>query len=77
MNVTIRAPCRRRKMRFSQQRDFPAKELTVPNSTPLDTVIIAVQETAGSALYGMVDVLSVTGNVWQEIKVSPFRCAPI
>jgi transcriptional regulator GlxA family with amidase domain len=41
-------------------------------------VIVAVPETAGSALYGMVDVLSVTGNVWQtltrtEPTPAPFR----
>jgi len=50
----------------------------VPDSTPLDTAIVAVPETAGSALYGMVDVLSVTGNVWQtltrtEPTPAPFR----
>ena len=39
----------------------------MPESQPLDTVIVAVPETAGSALYGMLDVLSVTGNVWQTL----------
>lgn len=34
---------------------------------PLDTCIVAVPETAGSALYGMVDVLSVTGTIWQTL----------
>ncbi|MGE0450633.1 MAG: GlxA family transcriptional regulator [Vicinamibacterales bacterium] len=34
---------------------------------PLETAIVAVPETAGSALYGMVDVLSATGNVWQTL----------
>jgi transcriptional regulator GlxA family with amidase domain len=29
--------------------------------------IVAVPETAGSALYGMVDVLSATGNVWETL----------
>jgi len=29
--------------------------------------IVAVPETAGSALYGMVDVLCATGTVWQEL----------
>src|SRR5262245_1878712 len=47
-------------------------------STPLDTVIIAIPETAGSALYGMLDVLSVTGVVWQTLTRAepmppPFR----
>ena len=41
--------------------------------TPLETVIVAVPETAGSALYGLVDVLSVTGNVWQTLT----RTAPM
>jgi transcriptional regulator GlxA family with amidase domain len=47
-------------------------------SSPLETVIVAVPETAGSALYGMLDVLSVTGAVWQTLMraapiASPFR----
>src|SRR5687768_1313744 len=75
---TIRVRRRRRKMCFCQKRGFRAKELTVPDSTPLDTVIVAVPETAGSALYGMVDLLSVTGNIWQtltrtEPMPAPFR----
>jgi transcriptional regulator GlxA family with amidase domain len=32
---------------------------------PLDALIVAVPETAGSALYGMVDVLAAAGNIWQ------------
>lgn len=45
---------------------------------PLETLIVAVPETAGSALYGMVDVLSVTGSVWQTLTRAeptppPFR----
>lgn len=34
---------------------------------PIDTVIIAVRETAGSALYGMLDVLLAAGNIWQTL----------
>jgi transcriptional regulator GlxA family with amidase domain len=30
-------------------------------------LIVAVPETAGSALYGMVDVLGATGNIWQSL----------
>src|SRR5688500_8134538 len=50
----------------------------MPDSTALETAIVAVPETAGSALYGMVDVLSVTGNVWQTLTrtapmTAPFR----
>jgi transcriptional regulator GlxA family with amidase domain len=45
---------------------------------PLETAIVAVPESAGSALYGMVDVLSATGSVWQTLtrttaKTEPFR----
>jgi transcriptional regulator GlxA family with amidase domain len=45
---------------------------------PLETMIVAVPETAGSALYGMLDVLSVTGRVWHtlmrtEAMPPPFR----
>lgn len=34
---------------------------------PVETLIVAVPETAGSALYGMVDVLSATGSVWETL----------
>lgn len=36
-------------------------------SHPLLVAILAVPESAGSALYGMVDILSVTGGIWQEL----------
>jgi len=34
---------------------------------PVDVLIVAVQETAGSALYGMLDVLLAAGNIWQTL----------
>ena len=34
---------------------------------PIDVAIVAVPETAGSALYGMLDVLLATGNIWQTL----------
>jgi transcriptional regulator GlxA family with amidase domain len=34
---------------------------------PIEVIIIAVPETAGSALYGMLDVLLATGNIWQTL----------
>lgn len=34
---------------------------------PVDVLIVAVPETAGSALYGMVDVLLAAGNIWQTL----------
>jgi len=34
---------------------------------PIDVLILAVPETAGSALYGMLDVLSATGSIWQTL----------
>lgn len=39
-------------------------------------MIVAVPETAGSALYGMLDVLSVTGVVWQTLMRSEACPAP-
>ena len=33
----------------------------------MDVLILAVPETAGSALYGMVDVLMSSGNIWQTL----------
>ena len=35
--------------------------------TATDILIVAVPETAGSALYGMVDVLSAAGTIWQTL----------
>ena len=34
---------------------------------PLEVLIVALRETAGSALYGMIDVLLATGTVWQTL----------
>jgi transcriptional regulator GlxA family with amidase domain len=34
---------------------------------PTRVLIVAVPETAGSALYGMVDVLMAAGNIWQTL----------
>ena len=34
-------------------------------------LIVATPETAGSALYGMVDVLTAAGNLWQELVREP------
>lgn len=33
----------------------------------VDAFIVALPETAGSALYGMVDVLAATGTLWCEL----------
>jgi transcriptional regulator GlxA family with amidase domain len=38
-----------------------------PDPTPIDVIIVAVPETAGSALYGMLDVLLSAGNIWQTL----------
>ena len=35
--------------------------------SPIDTIIVAVPETAGSALYGMYDVLLAAGNIWPTL----------
>lgn len=45
---------------------------------PTKVLILALPETAGSALYGMVDVLQATGNIWQTLvgdtaPVQPFE----
>lgn len=34
---------------------------------PIEVLIVAVPETAGSALYGMLDVLCAAGNLWQTL----------
>lgn len=38
-----------------------------PGETQVDVLIVAVPETAGSALYGMVDVLKAAGTVWETL----------
>ncbi len=34
---------------------------------PIEALLLALPETAGSALYGMVDVLAATGTLWKEL----------
>jgi transcriptional regulator GlxA family with amidase domain len=41
--------------------------MTRPSEGPVEVLIVAVPETAGSALYGMVDVLLAAGNIWQTL----------
>ncbi len=36
--------------------------------TPLDAHLLALPESAGSSLYGMLDVLSTTGTLWRELS---------
>ncbi|WP_136658776.1 helix-turn-helix domain-containing protein [Nitratireductor sp. XY-223] len=38
------------------------------NDAPIEAHILALPETAGSALYGMVDVLAATGKLWKELS---------
>lgn len=38
-----------------------------PKNSLIKVLIVAVPETAGSALYGMVDVLMAAGNIWQTL----------
>jgi len=52
--------------------------MTGPRKDPVDVLIVAVPETAGSALYGMMDVLLAAGNLWQTLvrtdaDQTPFR----
>ena len=34
---------------------------------PIEVLVVAIPETAGSALYGMIDILSATGTLWQSL----------
>ena len=36
-------------------------------SFPIDVLLVAIPETAGSGLYGMLDILAATGNIWQTL----------
>jgi transcriptional regulator GlxA family with amidase domain len=39
--------------------------------SPIEVLVVAIPETAGSALYGMVDVLSAAGSLWQTLVSAP------
>jgi len=41
--------------------------MSVTTHMPVEVLIVAVPETAGSALYGMLDVLLAAGNIWQTL----------
>ena len=41
--------------------------MATPEKPPVEVLIVAVPETAGSALYGMYDVLLAAGNIWQTL----------
>ena len=41
--------------------------MNTTDESPADVLIVAVPETAGSALYGMLDVLSAAGSIWQTL----------
>ena len=45
--------------------------MTSSTDEPIVAAIVAVPETAGSALYGMVDVLGAAGNAWHELVGDP------
>ncbi len=40
----------------------------MPHRAPVDAQLLALPETAGSALYGMFDVLKTSGTLWREIS---------
>jgi transcriptional regulator GlxA family with amidase domain len=44
-----------------------SESLNRPQRHPVEVLIVAVPETAGSALYGMLDVLMSAGNLWQTL----------
>lgn len=41
--------------------------MRLQDRSAIDALIVAVPETAGSALYGMFDVLAATGTLWQQL----------
>lgn len=44
----------------------------MPGTPPkIDALIVALPESAGSALYGMIDVLAATGTLWQQLVGEP------
>ena len=50
--------------------------MTRDNKTSIEVGIVAIPETSGAALYGMVDVLSTAGNIWQTlVRTEPLGAA--
>lgn len=45
--------------------------MKTPPKKPLKVIIVAVPETAGSSLYGMLDVLAAAGNAYEVLMRSP------
>jgi transcriptional regulator GlxA family with amidase domain len=41
--------------------------MTTSPAAPIEALLVAVPETAGSALYGMLDVLAAAGTLWQHL----------
>jgi hypothetical protein len=59
----------RHQIEFGQERSFRANSWgNRLEKAPkvLEAIIVALPETAGSALYGMVDVLAATGTLWRR-----------
>jgi transcriptional regulator GlxA family with amidase domain len=56
---------------FGRERSFCASfgrvRMVKPKDEAAEALIVAVPETAGSALYGMYDVLAATGTLWNEL----------
>lgn len=53
--------------------------MVAPEPKTTEALIVALPETAGSALYGMVDVLGATGTLWQQLigeEVGPSLIRP-
>jgi transcriptional regulator GlxA family with amidase domain len=60
----------RHQIDFGQERSFRANSWVYRlEKAPkvLEAIIVALPETAGSALYGMVDVLAATGTLWRQL----------
>ena len=60
------------KMGIGQKQAFYAIFLSMddkkPPFEPTSVLLVAVAETAGSSLYGMLDVLSAAGNIWETLN---------
>jgi transcriptional regulator GlxA family with amidase domain len=50
---------------------------TVKPKPPLATLVLALPQTAGSALYGLVDVLTSTGSIWQMLLRDGAQSQPL
>src|SRR4051812_33271510 len=67
----IRLSFRRNQIEFRQKRSFRAiiagRHMADADTKIVEALILALPDSAGSAIYGLVDVFASTGTLWREL----------